>query len=122
MSNEFVDSYKDIQLYLNENLVNNINNSINEPNNSSNNYNKKNVKNFFYKKNIRSNENNKEKEEINLNQNKRHFEIRRGDWICQFCFNLNFAFRKQCNKCNNSNIIYIFGKQKLPLFRKFSIE
>ena len=24
---------------------------------------------------------------------------RKGDWFCQLCFNLNFAFRKECNRC-----------------------
>ena len=24
---------------------------------------------------------------------------RKGDWICQLCLNLNFAFRKICNRC-----------------------
>jgi len=23
-----------------------------------------------------------------------------GDWICNYCFNLNFSFRKSCNRCN----------------------
>jgi len=25
---------------------------------------------------------------------------RKGDWTCQYCFNLNFSFRKLCNRCN----------------------
>ena len=24
---------------------------------------------------------------------------RKGDWFCQLCSNLNFAFRKECNRC-----------------------
>ena len=24
---------------------------------------------------------------------------RKGDWICPYCHNLNFAFRKKCNRC-----------------------
>ena len=24
---------------------------------------------------------------------------REGDWICNYCNNLNFAFRKKCNRC-----------------------
>ncbi len=27
------------------------------------------------------------------------WEIRVGDWICLYCNNLNFAFRKKCNRC-----------------------
>ena len=26
-------------------------------------------------------------------------EIRAGDWICLYCNNLNFSFRKKCNRC-----------------------
>lgn len=26
-------------------------------------------------------------------------EIREGDWICLYCNNLNFSFRKKCNRC-----------------------
>ena len=25
---------------------------------------------------------------------------RKGDWTCQYCLNLNFSFRKLCNRCN----------------------
>ena len=50
------------------------------------------------------------------------FEIRKGDWICLYCNNFNFSFRKRCNRCRllkqmnfiffehnnlNSNGIYI---------------
>ena len=30
---------------------------------------------------------------------KKPFEIREGDWTCEFCYNLNFAFRTKCNRC-----------------------
>ena len=30
---------------------------------------------------------------------KKPFEVRIGDWTCSKCKNLNFAFRKICNKC-----------------------
>lgn len=26
---------------------------------------------------------------------------RKGDWVCQTCHNLNFAFRKNCNRCKS---------------------
>ena len=29
----------------------------------------------------------------------RPFNERSGDWICQNCRNLNFAFRNECNRC-----------------------
>lgn len=30
---------------------------------------------------------------------KKPFEIREGDWTCFDCHNLNFSFRKKCNRC-----------------------
>ncbi len=35
-----------------------------------------------------------------------------GDWICQFCFNLNFAFRIKCNRCGVLKIINENEKNK----------
>ena len=35
-------------------------------------------------------------------KNKRHFKVRFGDWICPKCENLNFSFRKKCNRCGLS--------------------
>ena len=32
-------------------------------------------------------------------KNKKHFEIRAGDWTCSKCNNLNFSFRNKCNRC-----------------------
>ena len=31
---------------------------------------------------------------------KKHFDKRKGDWICPECHNLNFAFRIVCNRCS----------------------
>ena len=47
-------------------------------------------------KNLNDNntETNKKEEKI-----KKPFEIREGDWTCEFCYNLNFAFRTKCNRC-----------------------
>ena len=33
------------------------------------------------------------------NRKMRPFRERSGDWICQQCRNLNFAFRNECNRC-----------------------
>ena len=44
-------------------------------------------------KNIYNNNNNK------YQKKKRHFTERNGDWICNNCKNLNFAFRQECNRC-----------------------
>ena len=35
----------------------------------------------------------------NNNRNNAAQVIRRGDWICKFCLNLNFHFRILCNRC-----------------------
>ena len=47
------------------------------------------------------NKNNKVKNNFNCNQQKAKKVIkeRKGDWVCQFCCNINFAFRMICNRC-----------------------
>ena len=68
--------------------------------------------NFFLNKNEYCNEGLYEKNEISSIKNvdnqsikkkkkkkKKNFEEREGDWNCYFCKNLNFSFRKKCNKC-----------------------
>ena len=35
----------------------------------------------------------------NEKKRNKHFIEREGDWICNKCQNLNFAFRLQCNRC-----------------------
>ena len=37
--------------------------------------------------------------EIKEEKCKKPFEIREGDWTCELCYNLNFAFRTKCNRC-----------------------
>ena len=46
--------------------------------------------------NNKENNNDSDKKE---EQYKKPFEIREGDWTCEFCYNLNFSFRKRCNRC-----------------------
>ena len=48
------------------------------------------------KNNNKENNNDSDKKE---EQYKKPFEIREGDWTCEFCYNLNFSFRKRCNRC-----------------------
>ena len=48
--------------------------------------------------------NNEENSEIIIpirkkKKQKKNFEVREGDWTCYFCKNLNFSFRKKCNRC-----------------------
>ena len=32
-------------------------------------------------------------------QHKSNHSTRQGDWVCLQCHNLNFSFRKKCNRC-----------------------
>ena len=53
-------------------------------------------KNYIHKKSSKNDLiNNKNKIEIK----KKNFEERKGDWLCLYCNNLNFAFRTKCNRC-----------------------
>ena len=125
--NDNVGSYKDVKYYLNRNLLDDINNdSINEPKSISYNICGKNKRKKLYNRNSKinkkKNNNNVRVEHKVFDINERQYEIRRGDWFCQYCYNLNFAFRTQCNRCNNSKIVYIFGTEKSPLFRKLCLK
>ena len=125
--NDNVGSYKDVKYYLNRNLLDAINNdNINEPKSISYNICGKNKRKKLYNRNSKinkkKNNNNVRKEHKVFDINERQYEIRRGDWFCQYCYNLNFAFRTQCNRCNNSKIVYIFGTEKSPLFRKLCLK
>ena len=31
--------------------------------------------------------------------NKNSIQKRNGDWLCKFCYNINFSFRTFCNRC-----------------------
>jgi hypothetical protein len=39
-------------------------------------------------------------ERMNKSRIKKGNNIRIGDWTCSYCYNLNFSFRKTCNRCN----------------------
>ena len=41
----------------------------------------------------------KNKKNKNKTKNKNNIYIRDGDWLCQHCLNVNFSFRKFCNRC-----------------------
>ena len=106
-----------IRQYLTKELLDTINFSIlnetNEKNNALNlNNDLKNSLNpsfhFFLNKNMTFNSNNiinkedfskMKKIKKKKKKNKKNFEEREGDWNCYFCRNLNFTFRKKCNKC-----------------------
>ena len=125
--NNIIGSSKDVKYYLNRNLLDAINNdNINEPKSISYNICGKNKRKKLYNRNSKNNKkknnNNIRKEQKVFDINERQYEIRRGDWFCQYCYNLNFAFRTQCNRCNNSKIVYIFGIEKSPLFRKLNLK
>ncbi len=45
-------------------------------------------------------------------------EIRAGDWICNYCNNLNFSFRVKCNRCGllrKSTSITFYSKRKIQI-------
>ena len=50
---------------------------------------------FNKKDNKKSNSN----KAANNNKDKKHFDKRKGDWLCPECHNLNFSFRVVCNRC-----------------------
>ena len=61
-------------------------------------------KNINFNKKIINNKNNKNNKIKNYNcnqqkNNKKVIKERKGDWVCQFCSNVNFAFRTICNRC-----------------------
>ena len=49
---------------------------------------------FFYNSNNYNNYINKKKE-----KKKKKFIQKEGDWVCYDCKNINFSFRKKCNRC-----------------------
>ena len=53
----------------------------------------------YNKYNLKINENNSNKKNFYPNKTK-SIKERKGDWFCQLCSNLNFSFRKKCNRCN----------------------
>ena len=59
----------------------------------------------IYDNNLKKEKNNGDKKYVNnkFNQNKFIKKKRdKNDWICPLCNNLNYAFRKICNKCKSS--------------------
>ena len=48
----------------------------------------------LFKKNNKKYKKSKNKSKSNIK-----IPLRKGDWLCTFCFNLNFSFRTFCNKC-----------------------
>ena len=59
----------------------------------------------IYNNNLKRKKNNEDKKYVSnkFNQNKFIKKKRdKNDWICPLCNNLNYAFRKICNKCKSS--------------------
>ena len=40
-----------------------------------------------------------------IKKGKNYIKEKKGDWICQFCSNVNFAFRNICNRCGGKKEI-----------------
>ena len=51
----------------------------------------------------KDNKKDKNKTKNSVNKTKKdnypYLSLRKGDWLCQFCLNLNFSFRSFCNRC-----------------------
>lgn len=82
---------------LNNEMINNNNNAEISKSNS-----------HIYKihtKKLKNKENKKDKNKPKNSANKSkkdnypYLSLRKGDWLCQFCLNLNFSFRSFCNRC-----------------------
>ena len=53
-----------------------------------------------YNKNKHNNKKNKkDKSKFKNNKRDKSYPVRDGDWLCQFCYNINFSFRTFCNRC-----------------------
>ena len=96
---QFMDYYNNI---MQENIVNSKFNLLNDSLYNNNNYYRANQTIYFdrfnYKKNKK--EKNKYKNFTNYKNNEENsMQMRNGDWLCNFCFNLNFSFRTFCNRC-----------------------
>ena len=86
--NYYFDYYIDPQYVGNNdihNIINNINNNIEAYYPCDFPYNNKKPKKYFEKMK-------RSTQKVN--------NIRIGDWTCSYCYNLNFSFRKSCNRCN----------------------
>ena len=46
--------------------------------------------------------NNKNKNKKRKIKKMKNYNIRKGDWQCKYCFNINFHFRTICNICNKN--------------------
>ena len=93
-----------------QNYFNNIltSNNLNNPNNPISNIqqNQSNINPIFFSNNEEQNnipvKNHQKPNNKKSEKNKKHkkpFDIRKGDWKCPNCNNLNFSFRTVCNRC-----------------------
>ena len=104
--------YKDCEISNFEQNNKNNKNDINLNNNKSNLFDSNiNKSHFLLDNNNFNNNNNNINNNFNIksnlkdqktNFNNKNNEEKNGEWICSKCQNLNFYFRKFCNRCNNS--------------------
>ena len=77
--------------------------------------------NIKQKKNEAKKQTNKfDKERNGEEKNKSNFKVRIGDWTCSTCHNLNFSFRKKCNRCGLPK--EISDKQFLEIQKEINIQ
>ena len=53
---------------------------------------------IFYNSRINKTKNNKKRKIKKM----KNYNIKKGDWQCKNCYNINFHFRTKCNICNES--------------------
>ena len=56
------------------------------------------INNQFNNNNNNNSSNNKSKKTKNKKK-KKNFVVKKGDWVCYNCKNINYSFRDKCNKC-----------------------
>ena len=52
--------------------------------------------------NIKQNNNGNTKFKKRKIKKMKNYNIRKGDWQCKYCHNINFHFRTKCNVCNSN--------------------
>lgn len=62
--------------------------------------------NNFNEQNIFSNNDNA-RENYHSTRDPKFFNNKKNDWICTNCYNLNYAFRKVCNRCKAPKVYYL---------------
>ena len=99
-----IPSQKKLNQYLSKDLIDELNFKENSKSNKKNNI-PKNQVNYYYNANNNYYINNY----TEAQRQKAYKKIKREDWICIFCKNLNYSFRAKCNRCSADREISDFS-------------